>query len=107
MRRMMTLLRYRQWRWIVAHAWDRLFPRSCWAETAAWAMGTEDSGLRREADGKGTERYCPDAANDPAGVGCWCGKFCPRREVPEMRLPVIAPAPKPQPGPRGGCGGGG
>jgi hypothetical protein len=67
MRQVWRLLIRGDWRMIVALAWDRLFSRSCWAETCCWAMGYEDNHLERESD-------CPDAAVDSC-VGCWCGKF--------------------------------
>lgn len=60
-------------RMVVAEVWDRLFPRSCWAESAAWAMRYEGCKLRREAEGKGTTGYCPDGSK--SYPGCWCGKF--------------------------------
>lgn len=67
-----------EWRWLVARVWDRLFRRSCWAETAAWSFRTPGCRLRIDADGRGSKGYCPDAAKDPGGDGCWCGKFRPR-----------------------------
>ncbi len=60
-------------RMIVAHLWDWLFRRSCWAESCAWALGTEGCRLRREAEGRGTRSYCPDGVR--VQPGCWCGKF--------------------------------
>jgi hypothetical protein len=57
----------------VAHVWDWLFPRSCWAETVGWAMDIEGCRLRRKADSQGADDFCPDAGNTE--VGCWCGKF--------------------------------
>jgi hypothetical protein len=43
-----------------------------------WGMGGyKGFRLRREAEGRGTPSYCPDAAKDACGVGCWCGKFMP------------------------------
>lgn len=60
-------------RMMIAHIWDWLFPRSCWAESAAWAMRVPGCRLHREADGRGTSGYCPDGVN--TCVGCWCGKF--------------------------------
>ena len=55
-------------RWWIALAWDWLFSRSCWAETACWGMGYKDGKLERNSDCAGTD--CP--------VGCWCGKFAGR-----------------------------
>lgn len=68
-----------RFRMIVAHVWDWLFRRSCWAETCAWAMGYDGCKLRREAAGKGSGGYCPDGVN--SAVGCWCGKFRPRKDA--------------------------
>lgn len=52
-----------------ARVLDRLFPHSCWAELAAWAMGYDQPFRVR-----GTCHV------DPPSVGCWCGKFRGERE---------------------------
>ncbi len=63
-------------RMIAARLWDRLFRRSCRAESTAWAMGIEGCRLRREAIGKGGGGYCPDGEHEQPG--CLCGKFRPK-----------------------------
>lgn len=55
----------------IAHAWDWIFPRSCWAESATWAMGHPDGRLQRTSG----ESRCHEARDEPMG-SCWCGKFC-------------------------------
>jgi hypothetical protein len=63
------------WRGLVAHLWDAIFRRSCWAESIAWAMRTPDTRLRREAERGPNGGYCPDGVREHPG--CWCGKFRP------------------------------
>lgn len=55
----------------IALLFDRVFRRSCWAESAAWAMAYSDCHLRRSSA----------CHRDPGPVGCWCGKFGPEKET--------------------------
>jgi hypothetical protein len=68
----MTTIRERC-RLAVAHVWDWLFPRSCWAESVGWAMGYEGCRLRCEAECQDGGSCCYE--DGPTKVGCWCGKF--------------------------------
>lgn len=65
-------------RMAVARVYDRVYPESCWANSAAWALGYEGTRLGRTST-------CPDARSSP--TGCWCGKF--RSEVFDRKQPAF------------------